>query len=499
MVAVALAGGGFVVVDLTRPVSSLTSAHRWEPSSAAGSTWLISWNDINDASLSYPGYTSSWDSFINEWRPPFEHRTPTGGQVGDVNLAWDGTRNGGRFVLAMQDVNFPISVYFRAPTDANGTSWSPPVAVLVATGNISWDYPSVVVTSSGQIAIGASQISGGTNSGYYVVVTDDGGMNWRGPYRVGTGGGGVSRLTASGNTYHAFILDRFVPVGNPAVISHILNRHQSTDGGITWSGPFQVQTYGSPLYTSPDTYLNATQPTQACPDLNAPCNCTGTPGCATIGYMGEPDVAGSTGLGWVIAYPVNDGGKNSINICSELGGCVTISHTTDLFLGGITTSARGDWWLNYATYMSAPNRNLPIQQGVVYRTNTASYLGATIETNINPKAWRPIGFPTFRCQNQPCFSAGDYIHPASNAFTGASIPLIRESSSFLTELRQNFVRDPDTPNVPQFLPKIEPFQLGADFRVRALETAAHLRQYTGRQMLAASTTFWAALHRGSRP
>ena len=459
--ALVLAGGGFVIVDLTRVVSSATTAKRWEPSSAAGATWLHSWNDINDATFSYPGFTSSWDGFLSLWRTPFEHRTPTNGQVGDINLAWDPTRNNGRFVLVMQDVNFPISVFFRSSTDSTGAAWNAPVAVFTATSNVSYDYPSIAVTSSGQIAIGASQITGGGNSGYYVKVSDDGGVTWRGPYTVLSTGGGVSRLTASGNVYHAFYLDRFVPVGNPPVTSHILKRSQSTNGGVTWSNSVTIQTYGSPLYVSPSTYLDAQTPPPTCPNLNAPCPCTpGTSGCAYVHYMGEPDVAGSSGLGWVVAYPVNDNGKNSLNVCTELAGCVTINHVTDLFMSGVTTSARGDWWLQYATYMGGANRNLPLQQGVVYRTNSGSYLGATIETNINPKAWRFLTNGGFRCQSQPCFSAGDYFHPASNTYTGASIPLVREQQTYQTELRQiSFVILKKDPMYRSSFPKSNPFHL----------------------------------------
>ena len=147
--------------------------------------------------------------------------------------------------------------------------------------------------------------------------------------------------------------------------------------------------------------------------------------CGELSYAVTPDAVSSSGLGWVVMYPVNVGGKNALNVSTELGGGVTITHTRDLFSAGIATSGRGDWYLTYHTYQGG-DQVLPIQQGVVYRAagSPATYLGATIQSNIDPSQWWYFNFGGGRCTSATCFAAGDYFRPAMNIYTGASVPIV---------------------------------------------------------------------------
>jgi hypothetical protein len=485
---VAIAGGGFVQLISNNQVSATYMDHRWEPSSSDSGNWVTSWNDLGGLS-NIRGLTSAWTGTI--WASQIEHQAPGGLPIGDLNLGWDPQR--WRHVLAMIDLGALPSVWYKYSLGSTGAVWSSTAIQAMPSfpgSGIWWDFPSIAINGNGRIVISASAIWDHPNNpcpdanfGYYSVVSTDGGTTWNGPYQVVSCGGGISRLVASGSGFHAFILDRT----NPS--SYTLWRHYSADG-ITWTqvNP-PIAQYGMPLATSPGKYSNS------CPNPNQPCNCSGT-NCGPIAYASEPDVAGSSsGLGWVIAFPVNGFGMNWINVATELGGGVTISHTTDLFLHGISTSPTGDWWLNYETYTGAPNRFLRLFQGVVYRTYSSSYLGATIVPNIDPKSWFFFQSPGFRCRNIPCFAAGDYMHPASNPYTGASIPVITQSS-YQTDLRQSFVQDPAEPNVPQFLPTIRPFAVGTDLRNMAIMTSDHVAQFSRGTGLKISTM--ASATRGSK-
>jgi len=348
-VALALAGGGFISLISTNRVSADYSDHRWEPSSANTGNWTTSWNDLGGLS-NIRGFTSAWDSGTSRWLAQIEHRTPDNFPTGDLNLGWDGSRT--RNVLTMLDLSSLPSIWYTYSLNSLGTSWRTPLIRALASDPSTftwWDFPSIAVGAQGRIVIGASKIMGG-NAGYWTVVSTDGGQNWSGPYAVVTTGGGISRLVASGSGFHAFILDR----SNPA--NYVLTRYQSPDG-VTWTEiQPPISQYQMPRSTSPDSYSNS------CPNPNQPCSCSGT-GCGPIGYASEPDAVGSSGLGWVVAFPVNINGTNGINVATELGGGVTINYTTDLFLHGITTSDRGDWWLNYETYSGAPNLILATATG----------------------------------------------------------------------------------------------------------------------------------------
>jgi hypothetical protein len=307
--------------------------------------------------------------------------------------------------------------------------------------------------------VGASKLTPG-NDGYWTAYSVDNGASWFGPYRIGALPGGTSRLVWSASGFHAFIQDTTNSLS-------IVLTHWSSSDGMSWTRQADVSTFTLPLASSPSSVA-----------------CSGST-CGEIYYAPTPDAVGSSGLGWVIAYPVNISGKNGINVSTELGGGVTITYTTDLFSHGITASSSGDWHLSYQTHQGG-DRVLPLQEGVVYRVSgtPASYLGATIYMNIEPSGWFYLSTPG-RCidatASSPCFASGDYFRPASNTFTGASIPFIRSSATNFTDLVQAFIQDPQTGNVPQFLPHVEPYVQGTDLKPRGVITPAHVREISAQR------------------
>jgi len=214
-----------------------------------------------------------------------------------------------------------------------------------------------------------------------------------------------------------------------------------------------------------------------------------------LSYANTPDAVSSPGLGWVVAYPVNVAGLNAINVSTELGGGTTITWSSDLFSHGIATSASGDWYLTYQTYQNPGGSPIYLQQGVVYRTPGAAYLGATIYNNIDPSQWWYYNSSAGRClpSASACYAAGDWFRPAMNVYTGASVPMILGNSN-LNDLFQTFIVDPQTSNVPQFLPRIEPFVNGTDLSGRAILTPAHLQHIAlGHYRFVISSMAYAAL------
>lgn len=213
-----------------------------------------------------------------------------------------------------------------------------------------------------------------------------------------------------------------------------------------------------------------------------------------LSYAYTPDAVASAGLGWVVAYPVNVGGYNAINVSTELGGGTTITYTTDLFNAGITTSSRGDWYLNYQTYQGG-NRVTPIQQGVVYRVSgtPATYLGATIRTSIDPSQWFYYQSNNRCTGNTPCYTPGDFFRPAMNAFTGGSIPMVLSSSN-TNDVFQSFIQDPQMSAATGFLPTLTPFENGSDISSLGILTPAHMKQMSeGRTAFIVSSMKYAQL------
>jgi len=87
------------------------------------------------------------------------------------------------------------------------------------------------------------------------------------------------------------------------------------------------------------------------------------------------------------------------------------------------------------------------------------------------------------------------MRPSSNIYAAASVPVITQSTR-QTDLLQSFVVDPQQqPNVPQFLPMIEPSTVGTDLRARGVLTADHLAQFARRTGLLDISTLAAATSR----
>ena len=371
----------------------------------------------------------------------------------DSYTMWDPTRS--KFgLVGVEYQTVGNSIWFHLSNDPTGATWAPMNIAIAGMmlGPEGWDFPSAAVdANTGRIVVGASKITGAGNAGYWTSYSTDGGATWNGPFSVnGATGGETSRIVWSASGFHAFIQDMTDPL-------NIALQHWQSSDGQTWTRQLDIATYGTPALSSPASTV--------C------CNPSGQ-----VSYAATPDAVAAPGLGWVVEYPVNIGGRNAINISTELGGGVTISHTTDLFNAGITTSSTGDWYLTYQTYQGG-DQITPIQQGVVYRTPGApSYLGAIVQQGINPSQWFYYN-SNGRCSTASvaCYTPGDFFRPAMNTFSGASVPMIVGSPN-LNNMIQAFVRDPAASNVPQFLPRIEGFQRGGNLVPRAVFTTTHLQQ-----------------------
>jgi hypothetical protein len=449
IISIALASNGSISVMPPNQVSSTANQYRWEPSSADTGGWTMNWHDIGttrgpiflDATKAY---TSVWNGGWAAGR--FEHRA-NGNTMMDQYLYWDAVH--ARWSHVALDYGSQVgswhSVYHSWST--NGSTWTGPTLCGTAatqnqraTGlaadlyvNISWDFPSVAVSSTGRIVAGASKIVGG-NQGYWTAYSDDGGATWHGPNPVLSVRGGTSRLVWSQSGFHVFTVNT---TGMP---TYVLEHYQSSDG-VTWVKQPNLSTYMMPWESA------------TIPGLNPP---------GDLAFAAVPDAVASSGLGWVVAYPLNINGRNAINVVTELGGGTTVNYSTDLFSLGIATSSSGDWYLSYQTFQGG-DRVLPVQEGVVYRVPGSNpvYLGATIEKGIQVGQWFYFTSDLHRCKNQPCYCSGDFFRPTMNKFTSASVPFILQST-YLNDATQMFIQDPATGNVPQFLPNIEPYVLGTD-------------------------------------
>lgn len=421
---VVLAGGGAVQILGTYVVNLNTCCFwRFEPSSAATSTWLHSWMELPNSTSSV-GWTAALNggSWVN-----LSH-----GNVQDLYLAPTPT---GYADLTMLDLNY--NLYFQGASSTSGTSWYSAVDLLAGA-----DFPSIAIAQNGNIAIGYDDVYGGA----HYTVTWNSAQGWTGPYYVTNLLRG--RITAVGSTFYLFSID----TSNSQ--SYNLDMFSSTDGGQTWSGPTVLDTFTPPRLLSPKEYS----------------------GHGYTGYIDYPmyvDAQGSSGsLGWVVAYSVWGLGENWIKFCAQgLSGCQTISYTADLIYPAITTSTNGDMWLSMFTYTSAPS----LQQLAIYRSSAGSFINAPIATSIDPTSWAFFS-SSDRCQFSPCFSAGEYIRPAMNIYTGATVPFINYSPTRSTDLIQNFIQDPASGLAPAQGLKIGPVvPFGSDSQssLSAGETAPH--------------------------
>src|SRR5271165_2092413 len=105
----------------TNKVSGSTSDHRWEPSSASGTTWLTTWTDFNALN----GFSSSWNGSQNTWGTPFLHTTPAGNSLtGDLYAVYNAAQAANNLVM-VDVVNF--NLVFQRSTDSTGATWNAPV------------------------------------------------------------------------------------------------------------------------------------------------------------------------------------------------------------------------------------------------------------------------------------------------------------------------------------------------------------------------------------
>ncbi len=407
--ALTFAGGGYVQFLGAHVVNTNTCCYyRWEPSSTVtASTWDHSWVEVT-SSYSFSGWTGFWNSTAGSW-VDVNH-----GAYDDIYLAGDAY---GYPVITMLDGSY--SLWFQSASDSSGFSWNSAELLLNNGGNT--DFPSVAVNSSDDVAIAFDL----PYSGYVeeTVTWDSGTRKWTGPYYAASMPG---RIVAVGSTFYFFGIDTS---GNP--YSSHLDKYTSTDNGHSWSGPVTLDTFTPPRPQSGVEFCR--------------------PQTSYCGYLDEPIWASAQGgggpLGWVVAYPVAGANRaNWVKFCAlGISGCQTISYTADLFYPGITTSANGDLWLSMFTYTnSAPT----LQQLAIYRTVSGSFLNAPAPTTINPTYWLYYDGSQGRCQGNPCFAAGEYVLPAMNSYTSATLPMIAYSSSRLTDLIQTFVQDPQSGAAP---------------------------------------------------
>jgi hypothetical protein len=106
-VAALLASSGVINVVSRNQVSQETinsqtvNGYRFEPSSAAGGTWVSAWATYPVSNPSaVTSYVGAWNG--SSWQQPSVPLTPpNSAQTWDVNLSWDSTRS--RFVFALLD------------------------------------------------------------------------------------------------------------------------------------------------------------------------------------------------------------------------------------------------------------------------------------------------------------------------------------------------------------------------------------------------------------
>ena len=423
-----LASSGVITVISTNQASNEPVVGvRWEPSSAAGSTWATSWAAFPDSNPnSFNSYVSAWNG--SAWGTPTTLIAPNGQSQGDVNLAYDSVRS--RFVFVTLD-GPGGNVWYGFSSDSSGTSWTFKSTAIFPSSLGTWDYPSIGVDASGRVIVGAVRFPGPT--GYFAVVSSDG-INFSSPIQVGSMPGAQSRVAATNNVFEAF-----VPTLNAQFLPTAVSRYESSDG-ITWSGPFTLATFGAPLNNG--TSSSGT-------------NIFYAPLLAAQGY--------TNGL-WVTAFQVNNGGFNNVYICTADRGCGLVNAAADdQFLTGTSVSGDAGYWVGYYAYSTLNTRDLPLIKQAIYFPSGQPAIGATTNTNIDPTSWQ-VRFN--RCTTS-CYAAGDFNTVSSNPFAASHHPFIQQSSRH-DDLFQSFVQDPQaTPNVPNFKPNFIPYPTGADLTTLA--------------------------------
>lgn len=424
-----------------------TRAYRFEPSSAAGTNWAMSWQDVAGPATDW--FVSAWNG--SAWNTPTSLSSVIPGtQPWDTFLSWDSVM--GRFVFVCLDngsSSANSNVWYGYSTDQNGTAWvvgnggRPVFAASLA----SWDYPSVGVDASGRIVVGAYSLS--SPNGFWSVVSSDHGNSFSGINLSGTTGrvaaasgsnpfrsGRKSRIIATDSKFMAFVAEE---TGFSSGIPVAIERYESVDG-INWGSPSDVFSF-------------------AAPPNNSPANITcGPNGCGAIYYSPGVDAKGSTSGAWVMTVPVNFNGASNIMMCASSRGCGLVNAANDdEFLAGTSVSTDGRFWVSYFTYSSlgipATAGSLPlIKQSIFFPFSSGGGVGTSSDSDIDPSYWMPDQFD--HCPKIACFSSGDFATIASNPFAGVTTPYTKHvpdgagSDGNFNHMQQIFSIDPQGPPPP---------------------------------------------------
>lgn len=473
-----------------------TVMDRWEPTSAVSPvTWATGWTELNPPST-VRSYAARWGNSPGSWVST-THLQVNGNETGDIYLAFDSKYNSGqgRFVMAVLDLS-ALSIWFGYSTNAWGDQWSfRSIPAMTASGNITWDYPSIGVDGTevdcgggvrgGRIVIGAPRIvsSGGqpASADFRTVISTDCGASFSASaalvpgtdeiFGFGSGESHQARVVGTDTKFHAF-----TQRGN---VTRDLNRYEWDWNAMTWTGPNLLHTFDTAYVDStPATYSDG------CPDPNRPCSCAGQ-GCGPIFFTRGIDARGHTNGLWTVVVPTKRSygirSYNNIYICTSSRGCGLINAVANnQFLAGTSVSADGGYWVAYHTFSS----NDVYGQGVLPLLTQAIYffpppapaqdpMYSTTFFNVDPKKWR---FTYSRCGSQGCFAAGDYVGIASNPSRFASTPFIGQPHSSRpgrNDLYQKYQYVQDVGagvaggSSTQPRPNFVPYPVGADLTSRA--------------------------------
>lgn len=437
-----LASSGVIVVLSTNLVSNDSStAVRWEPTSAAGTTWLHAWAEIGSGVNSF---ASCWNG--SSWAAPQPLTAPNGLGTNDVNMNWDSGR--ARFVFVALDT--PCSgcahnVWYGYSTDSSGSSWvfGNSTQPIFSSGAADWDYPSVGVDSSGRVIAGAVKFlacpppqTGECSYGYYSVISSDGtSFSSQYPIVSSLNSGAQSRVVATNDQFEAFVPT--LTVINGSWLPTYIARYESSDG-VNWNGDLGIGmgSFGAPNNNTP-------------------------PGTFSIGpifYAPLLAAQGYTNGLWTVAFQANNAGYNNVILCTSDRGCGWVNAAADdEFLVGTSVSGDSGYWVSYYAYQNP--RNPPLITQAIYFAAGQSGIGATTNTGIDPTHWTTS---QYRCP-VTCYEAGDFHTVASNPYASSTTPFIQQGSGKQNDLFQGFVQDPQTvANVPNFKPNYIPISRGTD-------------------------------------
>jgi len=417
---------------------------RWEPSSAAGTTWTTSWQDLYQGS----SYVSAWNG--GSWASGQLLSPPNSFGSVDVNLGWDSVRS--HFVFATLADEFEGGSIWYGWSDAYGSSWifGPTPAFSSVYNQVRWDYPSIGIDATGRVIIGAVKYvcvppscsdltSQGTAVGYFTVVSTDG-VSFSAPSYVagpGVAPGAHSRVVAAGSLFHAFIPTLS---GDPkAPLPTLIRRYQSSDG-VNWSGPLSI----------------------GMDDFSPPNNNTPPGYSPTLFYAPLLAASGYTNGLWSVAFQAKQGQWNNVILCTSDRGCVFVNYADDdEFLAGASVSGDSGYWVSYLAYSTLETRQLPLISQTLYFPPGQSAIYVNYYW-VDPTGWTKS--QSLRCPGvSECLGAGDFATIASNPYAGATTPFVTRSANNPNVLFQNFLQDPPAPpNFKNSPPNVVPIPYGAN-------------------------------------